>query len=79
MSEHPCIDCGDLTLNPERCRDCDIEYSLNCMQCSVCERMRWRNDRPGSESAVLAQYLWGEPCQCPVGTPSVHEARSMQK
>ncbi len=24
--ELPCIDCGEPTLNPERCRDCDLEY-----------------------------------------------------
>lgn len=36
--ERPCKDCGDLTFNDERCRDCDIEHlraSGSCRECFV--------------------------------------------
>lgn len=69
-----CFDCGDETRNEHgRCRDCDIRHSLDIMQCSVCERMRYR-----TETAVfkgVGAYLWGDPCTCDPKPPSVYEAR----
>lgn len=69
-----CLDCDELASVEGRCRDCDIEYSLNSRECSVCQRIRWQTEHP--ESAAFARSIWGEPCECPQGTPSVHEERS---
>jgi hypothetical protein len=45
----PCIgyDCDDNegTLNENQlCRDCSIQQSLDLMQCSGCQRMRYRTE-----------------------------------
>lgn len=49
-----------MTLNdPPRCRDCDIEWLLDQMECPACKRMRYRVEASG-----LGAYLWGEPCVC---------------
>lgn len=31
-----CIDCGEETLNAERCRDCDIEHAIEGQMCFGC-------------------------------------------
>lgn len=37
MSEQrKCSDCGEATYNPERCRDCDIEWYLAMGTCRAC-------------------------------------------
>ncbi len=73
MTERPCVDCGEPTLNPERCRDCDITRSLDRMQCSQCERMRYRVDTP--MTAELGAYFWGEPCSCDPKPPTVADLK----
>ncbi len=35
-AERPCVDCGDPTLNAERCRDCDLEYITESSRCKDC-------------------------------------------
>lgn len=45
-----------------RCRDCDIEWCLDEMQCRRCGRMQYRIDH--DHSLKLGMYLWGEPCRC---------------
>lgn len=57
------------------CRDCDLEYSLDGMQCSGCRRMRYATDAPASLSQ-LAEVIWGERCVCPEPRPpSVRTAK----
>jgi predicted RNA-binding Zn-ribbon protein involved in translation (DUF1610 family) len=34
--EHPCIDCGEPTLNEERCRECDLDYIAELQCCTSC-------------------------------------------
>lgn len=70
--EHPCAGCSEPTHNPSLCRDCDIEQSLDKMQCAVCTRMRYRQ---GTLVSDIAAAIWGEPCACAPGTPSVFEKR----
>lgn len=72
MTERACIDCGEPTLNPERCRECDIQYILACMQCSGCKQMRYRTD--DERFSKLSAALWGDPCTCDPKPPSVYEA-----
>ena len=64
----PCIDCGESTLNLDRCRDCDIEYCLDSMQCSVCRKLHTARDEllgPAADS------IWGigHRCECPEPKP----------
>ncbi len=44
-----------------RCRDCDIAYMLDSMQCSACRRMRYRTEPLFGN---LGEYLWGARCVC---------------
>lgn len=87
MSDVACI-CGDaactLPLCPcgewhassgERCRDCDIQHGLDSMQCSVCQRMRYRRDH--EQLTAFAGYLWGDACECDPRPPSVADARTV--
>ena len=67
--ERACIGCGEPTLNPELCRECDIERSLDRMQCSGCKRMRYRTDE--ERFSKLGAYLWGDPCTCDPKPPTV--------
>lgn len=62
VTERPCIDCGEPTLNEERCRDCDIEHSLARMECPHCKRMRYRTD--DELARRLGEYFWGPACKC---------------
>jgi hypothetical protein len=40
--ENPCIDCGQPTLNPERCRECDIEWLMETWpRCDECGERLW--------------------------------------
>lgn len=47
----------------QRCRDCDIQFLLNQMECPVCKRMRYRQD--DARLGGLGEYLWGARCECP--------------
>jgi hypothetical protein len=72
----PCTECGedhgghDHGNGVHLCRDCDLEYRLTGMRCSVCQRMRYRSGVLGG----LGESLWGERCRCAPGTPSVRDA-----
>lgn len=72
MTERPCNGCNEPTLNPEWCRECDIERSLDAMQCSGCQRMRYRTETPFGD---IGAYFWGEPCTCEPRPPSVLETK----
>lgn len=66
-----CIDCHQEHASSPggRCRDCDIEYCLDRMQCTGCGRMRYR-----AEASGMGAYLWGEPCACPEPRPATRAA-----
>ena len=67
---------GDLHL----CRDCAIEYRLDGMQCSGCNRMRYREDDATGPLPGLAAALWGERCACPEPRPpSVRAVKASAK
>lgn len=70
----PCA-CGeDHASHPDgRCRDCDIQYCLDRMECGACKRMRYRTETPLGN---FGEYLWGERCQCDPQTPSVAEQKA---
>ncbi len=36
--ERPCIDCGEMTCNDERCRDCDHDHIIIGGSCRECGR-----------------------------------------
>ena len=73
MAERACCDCGEVTLNPERCRECDLEWFFTRSTCSQCKQMRFERDAV-TGLGVLAVSLWGEPCACSPLPPSVYEA-----
>ena len=72
----PCTGCGedhgghDMGDGEHLCRDCHLERGLAMMQCSVCQRMRYRPNVLGG----IGEYLWGEACKCEPGTPTVGDA-----
>ena len=73
MSETKCIDCDEPASVCGRCRDCDIEYCLDSMQCSVCKKLRTANDET---LGPAADAIWGigHRCECPEPKPpSVYE------
>jgi hypothetical protein len=53
-TERSCIDCNESTLNDERCRDCDIEWSIGINSCRECSRWLKREDWFGPVSAQHA-------------------------
>lgn len=71
--ERKCLDCEEMTRNEHgRCRDCDIEYLLDSMQCSGCKRMHYTRDE---KLAPIAASFWGDRCVCEPRPPTVYEAR----
>lgn len=75
--ERRCLDCPEMTRNEHgRCRDCDIEYLLDSMQCSGCSHMRYRQDGAAKE---MAEYVWGDPCLCDPRPPSVYDVRKTSR
>lgn len=76
-----CIDCGEDhgTGSDGRCRDCNITFLLDSMQCSGCQRMRYR-ERDGSRAAdmavEIAEAVWGDRCVCDPRPPTVYEVRA---
>lgn len=71
----PLCGCGEWHATIDgRCRDCDIQHCLDRMECSVCRRMRYRQDVP--RLTEFGVYLWGEPCDCDPKPPSLAEQRS---
>ncbi len=77
----PCVECGDETYNVDRnpvlCRECNITRMLEQIQCSSCERMRYRTDDDYAPLPGLAQALFGARCQCdPKTTPTMYDARN---
>lgn len=75
-----CIEkCGEHAggVGDGRCRECGIEHHLDTMQCSVCQRMRYRK-RDGTvmdKLTAIGEALWGERCVCDPQPPSVAEAK----
>lgn len=72
--EHPCIDCGEDTLNDERCRDCNLEWLFTYNQCSVCKRKRFSDGAMTGLPNVTALEIWGPPCACKPKPPTVYES-----
>jgi hypothetical protein len=68
-----CVDCGEPTHNPERCRDCDIEMLFAQMECSVCTKLRTARDAASVELAN-ALYGYGHRCECDPPPPSKWDA-----
>lgn len=71
-------DCGEHASYDGRCRDCNIQHDLDRMQCSVCERMRYR-ERDGTvmdKFTAIGEALWGDRCACDPKPPSVAEAKA---
>lgn len=74
----PCTACGedhgghDHGNGAHLCRDCDIEWVLASMECSVCKRMRYRTETPIGN---FGAYLWGDPCACDPRPPSMLDLR----
>lgn len=68
----PCTTCGEDHGGHDHgggihlCRDCDLEYMLDGMQCSGCKRMRYATD---SIATPFAESLWGKRCACPDPRP----------
>jgi hypothetical protein len=63
----PCVDCEDdhASSPGNRCRDCDLQYLMHRMECSGCNRMRYRTNVIGA--------IWGDPCKCDPKPPSRYE------
>lgn len=71
----PCA-CGEDHVSVDgRCRDCDIQWLLDGMQCSACNRMRYRTDGP-EPIADFGKYLWGDRCECAPSVPSKRDAKA---
>lgn len=62
------------------CRDCGIQHHLDTMQCSKCERMRYRR-RDGTvldKLTAIGEALWGDRCECPEPLPpSIAETKAI--
>ena len=74
-----CVEkCGEHESVDGRCRDCGIQHHLDTMQCSVCERMRYRA-RDGTvmdKFTAIGEALWGERCTCDPKPPSVADVKA---
>jgi hypothetical protein len=64
MTEHPCAECGEPTLNEVLCRDCDIARLIEGAKCRHCGRHIW-NDNASLMGWKARDHAPGCPLKCP--------------
>ena len=65
------MDCGEPTLNDERCRSCDIEHLLESGRCKGCGLFRYNRQ-------IGARMFYGKPFEHGDGCPQREVERARQ-